>query len=77
MTLEKQYRNVLILLAVVIVAGSTYWILRHFRPSLFIGELVPIAPIEAPEAHSPSEPVKSALGQKQAVAHLGFIRQHP
>ena len=46
-TLDQQYRNVLIFLIVVILAGSGYWILKHFRPALFLGEPNLIASAEA------------------------------
>ena len=36
--LDQQYRNVLIFLIIVILAGSGYWMLRHFHPALFLGE---------------------------------------
>ncbi len=70
MTLEKQYRNVLILLAVVIVAGSGYWLLRHFRPTLFLGEPSLVIPIGDPDLPSPSETVKSAPKPPEIVVHV-------
>ena len=36
--LDEQYRNVLIFLVVVILAGSGYWMLKRFHPALFLGE---------------------------------------
>ncbi|MDE0186280.1 MAG: helix-hairpin-helix domain-containing protein [Candidatus Poribacteria bacterium] len=36
--LDQQYRNVLIFLVVVILAGSGYWMLKRFNPTLFLGE---------------------------------------
>lgn len=77
MTLDQQYRNVLILLAVVIVAGSGYWLLRHFRPSLFLGEPSLVIPIEETDLPSPSETVKSAPKPPEIVVHVAGAVQSP
>ena len=36
--LEAQHRKIIIILVVVILAGGAYWMLKHFHPSLFLGE---------------------------------------
>ena len=36
--LNQHYRKILIFLILVILAGNAYWIVRHFKPELFLGE---------------------------------------
>jgi competence protein ComEA len=36
--LDQHYRKILIFLILVILAGNAYWIVRHFKPELFLGE---------------------------------------
>ena len=63
-TLDQQYQKVLIFLIVVILAGSGYWILKHFRPALFLGEPDLVVGAEADHL-SPSQPTKSAPKSQQ------------
>ena len=81
-TLEQQYRKALIFLIVVILAGSGYWILKHFRPELFLGK--PDLVVDS-EAHppAPGEPAKSpSVFQKlipasEIVVHVAGAVQSP
>lgn len=36
--LEAQHRKIIIILVIVILAGGGYWMLKHFHPTLFLGE---------------------------------------
>jgi len=80
--LDQQYRNVLIFLIVVILAGSGYWILKHFRPVLFLGapDLIVGAEEKLPASSEPSQPA-SALQQPvpspEIVVHVTGAVQSP
>jgi competence protein ComEA len=81
-SLDQQYRNVLIFLIVVILAGSGYWILKHFRPALFLGapELIVGAEEKLPASSKPPQPA-SALQQPvpspEIVVHVTGAVQSP
>ncbi len=52
--LEAQHRKIIIILVVVIFAGGGYWMVKHFHPSLFLGEPDLIVETEvAPPAPTP------------------------
>ena len=80
--LDQQYRNVLIFLIVVILAGSGYWILKHFRPAFFLGapELIVGAEEKLPASSEPPQPA-SALQQPvpspEIVVHVTGAVQSP
>ena len=75
--LDEQYRNVLIFLVVVILAGSGYWMLKRFHPALFLGEPDLVvnderaSSIEKPNSGAPSARDSSA----EIVVHVaGAVR---
>ena len=82
-TLDQQYRNVLILMVVVILAGSGYWMLRRFYPVIFLGEPDLIvnqeraSPAEKPNSDAPSlsnSPAEILVHVAGAVQSPGVYR---
>ncbi len=68
--LDQQYRNVLIFLVVVILAGSGYWMLKRFNPALFLGE--PDFVVDPIERDPPADILVHVAGavQSPGVYHL-------
>ena len=61
--LEAQHRKIIIALVVVILAGGGFWMLKHFHPSLFLGEPDLVVETEAtsPSSVAPAPPPKSEI----------------
>ena len=70
--LEAQHRKIIIILVVVILAGGGYWMLKHFHPSLFLGEPDLVVETETipPPLTSPAATPKSEI----AVHVTGAVR---
>ena len=66
-TLDQQYRIVLTFLTVTILAGGGYWIVKHFHPTLFLGEPDFIVGVEedAPQSIQAPQPQ-----QPEIVVHV-------
>lgn len=76
--LESQHRKIIIILVAVILAGGAYWMLKHFHPTLFLGEpdLVvetEAAPLPHPTA-SPPPPSVPVPKPEIAVHVTGAVR---
>ena len=65
--LEAQHRKIIIILVVVILAGGGYWMLKHFHPSLFLGE--PDLVVETEAAPSPPAP-PTPTPKPEIVVHV-------
>ena len=64
---ESQHRKIIVVLVVVILAGGGYWILKHFHPSLFLGEPDFVVETEVPSA--------STTPKSEIVVHvMGAVR---
>lgn len=76
--LESQHRKIIIILVVVILAGGAYWMLKHFQPTLFLGEpdLVvetETAPPPRPTASPPPPP--APVPKPEIAVHVtGAVR---
>ena len=57
--LEAQHRKIIIILVVVILTGGGYWMLKHFHPTLFLGE--PNFVVETEAAPPPAPTPKSEI----------------
>lgn len=77
--LDQQYRNVLIFLVVVILAGSGYWMLKRFNPALFLG--APDIVVNDEGALSTERPNPSPVGVSgspaEIVVHVAGAVQSP
>ena len=65
--LEAQHRKIIVILVVVILAGGAYWMLKHFHPSLFLGE--PDLVVET-EAALPSPALPTPTPKSKIVVHV-------
>ena len=65
--LEAQHRKIIVILVVVILAGGAYWMLKHFHPSLFLGE--PDLVVET-EAALPSPALPTPTPKSEIVVHV-------
>lgn len=65
--LEAQYRKIIIILLVVILAGGGFWMLKHFHPSLFLGE--PDLVVET-EATVPAPVVPALTPKSEITVHV-------
>ena len=77
--LDQQYRNVLIFLVVVILAGSGYWMLKRLHPALFLGEPDLVVNQEAAPSKdrpSPGEPIVPDT-PVEIVVHVAGAVQSP
>ena len=72
MNLDQQYQKALIFVIVVILAGSGYWLLRQFRPALFLGEPELVVPSENQDRAEPKVSVKDPLPapQPEILVHV-------
>ena len=59
--LEAQHRKIIIILVVVILTGGGYWMLKHFHPTLFLGEPNFVVETEAAPPPSPAPTPKSEI----------------
>ena len=59
--LEAQHRKIIIILVVVILTGGGYWMLKHFHPTLFLGEPNFVVETEAAPPPSPAPTPKSKI----------------
>ena len=70
--LEAQHRKIIIILVVVILAGGAYWMLKHFHPSLFLGE--PDLVVEKEVTSPPPTPPTSTPKSEIAVHVTGAVK---
>jgi competence protein ComEA len=72
MNLNQQYQKALIFVIVVILAGSGYWILKQFRPALFLGEPDLVVPSENRDRSETKVSVKDPLPapQPEILVHV-------
>ena len=70
--LEAQHRKIIIILVVVILAGGGYWMLKHFHPSLFLGE--PDLVVETETVPPPSVPPTPTPKPEIAVHVAGAVK---
>ena len=76
--LESQHRKIIIILVAIILAGGAYWMLKHFHPTLFLGEpdLVvetEAAPLPRPTATPP--PPSVPVPKPEIAVHVtGAVR---
>ena len=70
--LDSQHRKIIIILAIVILAGGAYWMLKHFHPALFLGE--PDLVVETEAAPPPSAPPTPTPKPEVAVHVTGAVR---
>ena len=66
--LEAQHRKIIIILVVVILTGGGVWMLKHFHPTLFLGE--PNFVVETEAAPPPSSTPPSTTPQPEIVVHV-------
>ena len=71
--LESQHQKIIIVLVVVILAGGGYWMLKHFHPTLFLGEPDLVVETETPPPPS-STPPSTALQSEIAVHVMGAVK---
>lgn len=77
--LDQQYRNVLIFLVVVILAGSGYWMLKRFNPALFLGEPDFVVNDGGDSSAGQSKPISTSVSGSTAeiVVHVAGAVQSP
>ena len=66
--LESQHQKVIIILVAVILAGGAYWMLKHFHPTLFLGEPDLVVETETAPPPTASPPTPSAPTPKPEIA---------
>ena len=66
--LESQHRKIIIILVAVILAGGAYWMLKHFHPTLFLGEPDLVVETETAPPPTASPPTPSAPTPKPEIA---------
>ena len=71
-SLEAQHRKIIIILVIVILAGGVYWMLKHFHPSLFLGE--PDFVVETEIAPPPPTPPPPTAKSEVAVHVTGAVK---
>ena len=69
--LEAQHRKIIMGLAVVILAGGGYWLLKHFHPALFLGE--PDLVVEREATPPPPTPPPTTPKSEIAVHVTGAV----
>ena len=77
--LDQHYRKILIFLILVILAGNAYWIVRHFKQELFLGEphLDVGAEIEKPPSNEPKARQPLEVQPPKVVVHVAGAVQSP
>ena len=75
-SLELQHRKIIIILVAVILAGGAYWMLKHFHPTLFLGEpdLVVEPETARPPTASPPTPSTPTPKPEIAIHVTGAVR---
>ena len=76
--LDQHYRKILIFLILVLLAGNAYWIVRHFKPELFLGE--PTLNVGVENGETPSNEPKAqppAVQSPKVVVHVAGAVQSP
>ena len=66
--LESQHRTIITVLVAVILAGGAYWMLKHFHPTLFLGEPDLVVETETAPTPTASPPTPSAPTPKPEIA---------
>ena len=66
--LESQHRKIITVLVAVILAGGAYWMLKHFHPTLFLGEPDLVVETETVPTPTASPPTPSAPTPKPEIA---------
>ena len=70
--LESQHRKIITVFVAVILAGGAYWMLKHFHPTLFLGE--PDLIVE-PEAATPPPASTASTPKLEIAVHVtGAVR---
>ena len=74
--LESQHRKIITVLVAVILAGGAYWMLKHFHPTLFLGEpdLVVETEIAPPPTAPPPTPSAPTPKPEIAIHVTGAVR---
>ncbi len=76
--LESQHRKIIIILVAVILAGGAYWMLKHFHPTLFLGEpdlVVETEAVPLPRPTASPPPPSAPVPKPEIAVHVtGAVR---